>query len=99
MLNPLISLPLWVHRTRQFQETPLLNRGVLDAVGSSPYVVLSRNRVERKERMLDRALVIGSAFFLAPLHGWLFLKLFSRNLPSQNLMRVSFTQLKNVTGF
>lgn len=93
------SIPNWVHQTMLFQQAQLLNRGVLDAVGSTPFVLLARNPIEKKERWLDRSLVIGSAFFLAPLHGWLFLKLFSKNLPHSNLMRVPFSSLKSLAGF
>lgn len=97
---PIVPLPPLAHWTKLFQERPLLNRAVLDTVGYAiPSILLTRNPIERKEQTLDRALVIGSAFFLAPLHALLFLKLFGRNLPSQKLMWMPFQNLTNATTF
>lgn len=99
MPQPVLLSP-WVHWTKLFQERPLLNRAVLDTVGYAvPSILLTRNPIERKEQTLDRILVIGSAFFLAPLHAWLFLRLFSRKLPSEMLMRLSYKDLFNTKGF
>ncbi|MCA9808083.1 MAG: hypothetical protein KC476_09030, partial [Cyanobacteria bacterium HKST-UBA06] len=98
-LKPLL-LPKWVHWTKTFQETALINRGTLDAVGYAlPMVLLTRNAVERKEKMVDRTITIGSAFLLAPLHAYLFYRLFSRGLPSKHLMKLPFKALTSNRAF
>jgi hypothetical protein len=64
-----ILLNSFTHWTKWFQDRPLLNRAVLDTAGyAAPSIALTRDPVERKEQTLDRILVIGSAFFLAPRH-------------------------------
>ncbi|MBX2859652.1 MAG: hypothetical protein KTR14_00325 [Vampirovibrio sp.] len=97
---PSVMLPNWVHYTNLFQDTALMNRAVLDTVGYGiPSVALTRNPTERKEQTLDRILVIGSAFFLAPLHALLLMRYFGRKLPSKELMRVSYKHLKSLPEF
>lgn len=106
-MTGITALPSVVHWTKLFQEMPLLNRAVLDTVGYAvPSILLTRNPIERKEQTLDRVLTIGSAFFLAPLHAWLFLKLFSRKfIPlgvtkgAQELMRLPYKALLNKEAF
>ncbi len=73
-----MSLPvasLWVNAAATLQRYPFLNRGVLDVVGMCPPVIaLARNKEERREKWIDRAIVIGAAFVFAPIHARLFLR-------------------------
>ncbi len=74
-----------------------MNRGILDTLGAAvPYISLARNPQERREKIVDRSIIIGSAFVLAPLHAWFFMRAMAKTLRIQpELMRVSFSHLKN----
>lgn len=98
-IKPLI-LPRWIHWTRRFQQNALINRGAMDGIGYAlPMILLTRNAYERKEKILDRSITIGSAFVLAPLHAWAFYRLFARGLPSRHLMKLPFKTLTSNKAF
>jgi len=80
----------------ELQGNHLLNRGILDLFGACiPMIALTRNKTERREVTLERAMVLFSAFILAPLHAALFVWLSSRNVPRQ-LMRLSLKELISI---
>lgn len=81
-----IAQPIF-HASQWLQQgaPALVNRGILDSLGfAAPMIALARSPQERKELTLDRILVIGAAFFLAPAHALLFKKLGAklRKIPS-----------------
>ncbi|MEZ4573686.1 MAG: hypothetical protein R2857_01935 [Vampirovibrionales bacterium] len=52
-LKPLL-LPKWVHWTKAFQETALINRGTLDALGyATAHGYFYPQYLERKEKMVE----------------------------------------------
>lgn len=73
-----MSLPvtsLWANTAANLQRYPFLNRGVLDIFGMCPPVIaLARNKEERREKWIDRIIVVGAAFVFAPVHARLFLR-------------------------
>ncbi len=91
-------MPTSVALTQKLQEYSLVNRGVLDTLGAAvPMVMLARNEEERREKMLDRTIVIGSAFVLAPLHAWLIMRgVARRHGIAPALMKLSYAELQSV---
>lgn len=86
MLASNLARPIYQSSQWLQQGAPaLVNRGILDSLGFAiPMIGLARSPQEQKELTLDRILVIGSAFFLAPAHAWVFKKLGAkvRKIPS-----------------
>lgn len=63
----------YVQTMRQFQQTYLLNKAVLEVVSTDvPYIALAKQKEERQERFFRQALILGFVFCFAPLHAKLF---------------------------
>ncbi len=98
MLNIATALPVTVTLAKNLQDYSLVNRGVLDTLGAAvPMVALARNENERREKILDRSIVIGSAFLLAPVHAWLIMRAVAkRSNIAHQLMTLSYKDLQSV---
>ena len=78
------------------QEHDLVSRGVIDTLGTAtPIIGMARTPQERREKIIDRIVVIGSLFILAPLHAWVLMQGAAKinRIPSA-LMALSFKQLQ-----
>lgn len=83
------------------QNYELINRGILDTAGAAvPVISWARTSQERREKILDRVIVIGSSFFLAPIHAGLMMHVSARTkrIPI-SMMRINYTQLKTLSEF
>jgi hypothetical protein len=89
------------HTALLLEKYPLVCRGILDTAGLAvPVIALARTQQERREKILDRVIVIGSAFFLAPLHAWTLMRVMARaNRVPKDLMRLSFQDLQTRRRF
>ena len=79
------------------QQHDLVSRGVIDAMGTAvPIIGLARTPQERREKIVDRVVVIGSVFVLAPLHAWALMHIMAKHyrLPVQ-FMSLSYSNLQN----
>ena len=96
-----LTLPWHAKGAVALQTYPMVNRGVLDITGAAgPMIALARNKTERKERILERSIVIGSVFGLAPLHAILFRSLESWRIKlPRSTMGISFRNLTSETDF
>ena len=77
------------------QDHDLVSRGILDAAGTAgPVISLARTPQERREKIIDRTVVIGSAFVLAPFHAGAFMKAMAAafNIPA-DFMKLSYKEL------
>ncbi len=95
------TLPALAQLARQLQNYPLVNKAVIEAVGTDiPTIGLARNPIERKELIFEQALTFLLFFVVAPAHALGYRKLAHKayNLPKQ-FMDVAFTDLKDLPTF
>lgn len=99
MIGPsLINTPWWL-ATRQFQETSLLNKGVVEALGIDvPMIALARNASERKEVAFKLAVIGANVFLVAPFRGKIISELLGRKV-GWDLLKLSFRDLANPRTF
>jgi hypothetical protein len=90
-----VNLPLWANSALQLQTYPLINKAIVEAVGTDvPTIALARNQIERKELIFEQALTFLLFFLAAPAHAWAYQAVFRRlfNVP-KHLMALKFSEL------
>lgn len=95
MASPVSNLSGLARSAIYIQQHDLVSRGIIDALGTSvPVIGLARTPLERREKILDRIVVIGSLFLLAPAHAWVLMHAFAKHykLPVK-LMRFSYNDV------